>query len=202
MARYTGPKQRLQRRVGEDLDLKTNALKTAKRINIKPGQHGHKRSRRLSDYGVQLQEKQKIKYIYGILEKQLKNVYSQAEQSSLGTGLALLVFLERRLDNVVYRSGWAPTRAAARQLVSHKHIEVNNRKMNVPSYLVKKNDVIKIKKSSLKIPYISEVFNNETYEVPAWLERKHNLAKIVRFPERDEIDAKVDEQLIVEYYSR
>ncbi len=202
MARYTGPKQRLQRRIGEDLGLKTNALKTAKRINIPPGQHGHKRSRRLSDYGVQLKEKQKIKYIYGILEKQLKKTYKKAEKSSLGTGLALLVLLERRLDNVVYRLGWAPTRAAARQLVSHSHVKVNDKKMNIPSYLVKKDDVVELKKSSTNIPAVATVFNNEGYEVSEWLERKHNLAKVLRFPERDEIDGTIDEQLVVEYYSR
>lgn len=202
MARYTGPKQRLQRRIGEDLGLKTNALKTAKRINVRPGQHGHKRTRRLSDYGVQLQEKQKAKYIYGVLEKQLKNIFSKAEQNPLGTGLALLVYLERRLDNVVYRLGWAPTRAAARQLINHNHVQVNNKKMNIPSYLVNIEDIITLKKESIKIPAIEAVFSNEGYDVPQWLERKHNIAKVVRFPEREEIDGKIDEQLIVEYYSR
>lgn len=202
MARYTGPKQRLQRRIGEDLNLKTNALKTAKRINIVPGQHGHKRSRRLSDYGIQLKEKQKVKYIYGVLEKQLKKMFAMAATSPLGTGFALLTFLERRLDNVVYRLGWAPTRAAARQLVNHNHVLVNSKKMNIPSYLVKVEDVIELKKESTNIPAVAAVFNNEGHEVPEWLERKHNLAKVVRFPERDEIDGKIDEQLIVEYYSR
>ncbi len=142
MARYTGPKQRLQRRAGEDLGLKTNALKTAKRINVRPGQHGHKRTRRLSEYGTQLLAKQKVKYIYGLQEKQLKRLYSLAEKSDLSTGQALLINLERRLDNVVYKLGWAPTRAAARQLVSHNHVEVNSKKLNIPSYLVEVGDVI------------------------------------------------------------
>lgn len=202
MARYTGPKQRLQRRIGEDLGLKTNALKTAKRINVVPGLHGHKRARRLSDYGVQLKEKQKAKYIYGVLEKQLKKLFVLAEQSSLGTGTALLVFLERRLDNVVYRLGWAPTRAAARQLVCHNHIQINSTKMNVPSYLVEIGDVIQLKKDSITIPAVASVFNNESYVTPVWLERKYNIATVARFPERAEVAANIDEQLIVEYYSR
>ncbi|HDQ15632.1 MAG TPA: 30S ribosomal protein S4 [Bacteroidetes bacterium] len=202
MARYTGPKQRLQRRIGEDLGLKSNALKTAKRINIKPGQHGHKRSRRLSDYGTQLLAKQRVRYIYGIQEKQLRNLFSLSEKSPMGAGQALLTNLERRLDNVVYRLGWASTRAAARQLVSHNHIQVNNKKMNIPSYLVEKDDVISIKKKSFNIPAVSQVALDESYVVPAWLERKHNLAKVVRFPLREDIAEKIEEQLIVEYYSR
>lgn len=202
MARHTGPKQRLQRQVGEDLGLKTNALKTAKRINVKPGQHGGKRHRRLSDYGVQLQEKQKLKYIYGVLEKQLKKLYHQAESSSLGTGPALLLFLERRLDNVIFRLGWAPTRASARQLVAHGHVIVNDRKMNIPSYRVKEGDMIKLKDKATNIPVVEEGLKDEDYVLPEWLQRKHNVGKVVRLPEKDEVDEKVDIQLIVEYYSR
>ncbi len=202
MARYTGPKQRLQRQVGEDLGLKTNALKTAKRINVRPGQHGNKRRRRLSDYGVQLQEKQKLKYIYGILEKQLRKVYKKAENSSLGTGPALLIFLEQRLDNTLYRLGFAPTRAAARQLVAHCHVQVNGKKMNVPSYSVNKGDVITLKDKATNIPAVKERLEDESYVTPEWLERKHNVGKVVRPPEADEVDEKVDQQLIVEFYSR
>ncbi len=202
MARYTGPKQRLQRQVGEDLGLKTNALKTAKRINVKPGQHGAKRHRRLSDYGLQLQEKQKLKYIYGILEKQLKKLYHQAESSPLGTGPALLAFLERRLDNVVYRLGWAPTRASARQLTAHHHVMVNGKKMSVPSYEVKEGDVIQLKEKATNIPVVAEGLKDDSYNPPEWLERKHNVGKVLRLPEKDEVDEKVDVQLIVEFYSR
>jgi small subunit ribosomal protein S4 len=202
MARYIGPKQRLQRQIGEDLGLKSNALKTAKKINIKPGQHGQRRSRRLSDYGLQLKEKQKVKYLYGVLEKQLKKTYNKAAQSKTGTGFALLQFLERRLDNVLYRLGWTPTRAAARQLVAHGHVQVNGRKMDVPSYLVKVEDVITLKKSATNIPAISVKMADEAYVIPDWLERKYNVGKVVRYPERDEIDEKIDEQLIVEFYSR
>jgi len=202
MARYTGPKQRLQRQIGEDLGLKTNALKTAKRINVRPGQHGLKRRRRLSDYGIQLKEKQKLKFIYGILEKQLKRLYSKAQNSKSGTGPAMLIFLERRLDNVVYRLGWAPTRAAARQLVAHNHVQINNKRMNIPSYLVEINDLVTLKKKATNIPAIAEVMNNETYATPEWLKRKHNIGKVTRFPERDEIKESIEEQLILEYYSR
>ena len=192
MARYTGPKQRLQRQIGEDLGLKTNALKTAKRINVRPGQHGLKRRRRLSDYGIQLKEKQKLKFIYGILEKQLKRLYSKAQNSKSGTGPAMLIFLERRLDNVVYRLGWAPTRAAARQLVAHNHVQINNKRMNIPSYLVEINDLLTLKKKATNIPAIAEVMNNETYATPEWLERKHNIGKVTRFPERDEIKENIE----------
>ena len=202
MARYTGPKQRLQRHIGEDLALKTNALKTAKRINVKPGQHGHKRTRKLSDYGLQLLAKQRVKFIYGVLEKQLKRLYTQAARSSQGTGKALLINLERRLDNVVYRLGWAPTRACARQLVGHNHVLVNNKKMNIPSYQVKMGDVISLKKKTTSIPTIASLLGDDNFAVPEWMERKHNVAKIVRLPERNEISEKIEEQLIVEFYSR
>jgi len=202
MARYTGPKQRLQRRIGEDLGLKTNALKTAKRINIRPGQHGHKRTRRISEYGIQLQAKQRVKYIYGILEKQLRQLFEKSKSSSVSTGQALLINLECRLDNVVYRLGWASTRAAARQLVNHNHILVNDNKMNIPSYSVKEGDLIKIKKESLNIPAVSQVMTDESFVVPEWLERKHNIAKVVKLPQREDITEKIEEQLIVEFYSR
>ncbi len=202
MARYTGPKQRLQRRIGEDLGLKTNALKTAKRINVRPGQHGHKRTRRVSEYGTQLQAKQRVKYIYGILEKQLRKLFELSKSSSMSTGQALLINLECRLDNVVYRLGWASTRAAARQLVSHNHILVNDKKMNIPSYSVKEGDLIKIKKDSLNIPAVSQVMTDESFVVPEWLDRKHNIAKVVKLPQRENITEKIEEQLIVEFYSR
>lgn len=140
MARHIGPKQKLQRQIGEDLGLKTNALKTARRLATRPGQHGAKGRRKLSNYGVQLKEKQKLKYIYGILEKQLRATYEEASKNPAATGTAMLSFLERRLDNVVYRLGFAPTRAAARQLVNHDHFTVNGKKMNIPSYRVKVGD--------------------------------------------------------------
>ena len=136
MSRYTGPKNKLARKVGEDLGLRSNAVKVAKRLSLRPGQHGAKGRRKVSDYGVQLKEKQKMKYMYGVTEKQLRGLYSEAANSTLATGEQLLSFLERRLDNVIYRLGWAPTRASARQLVAHGHVSVEGKKVTIPSYRV------------------------------------------------------------------
>jgi small subunit ribosomal protein S4 len=202
MARYTGPKNKLARQVGEDLSLKTNALKVAKRINIRPGQHGVKGRRKLSDYGQQLKEKQKVKYLYGVLEKQLHKAYLEAEKDVTATGAALLSLLERRLDNVVFRIGWAPTRAAARQLVAHGHVTVNGKRMDIPSYRVGVNDVVVLKEGATKIPVVSDLLKEEIANIPAWLERKGPAGKIVRLPERDDVAEPVEEQLIVEFYSR
>jgi small subunit ribosomal protein S4 len=201
MARYSGPKNKMQRRIGEDLGLKTNALKTARRIKIRPGQHGAKSRRKLSDYGVQLQEKQKVKYIYGILEKQLHRLYKEASKNPTATGSALLSLLERRLDNTIYRLGWAPTRAAARQLVAHNHVMVNDKKMNIPSYQVKVSDVISLKTKSAKIPAIADAMKREI-ATPEWLEVKGTVGKVVQLPRRDDVTENIEEQLIVEYYSR
>lgn len=202
MARYNGPKNKLARKVGVDLGLKTNAVKVARRLMMRPGQHGTKRRRKLSDFGLQLREKQKVKYLYGILEKQLRRLYSQASKNPTATGGALLSLLERRLDNVVYRAGFAPTRAAARQLVSHNHVTVNQSKMNIPSYQVKVGDLITLKPKATKIPVTAELLKEQTTALVAWLERKQHVVKVARLPERDDITDQVEEQLIVEYYSR
>ncbi len=202
MARHTGPKNKLQRRIGEDLGLKTNALKVAKRIRVRPGQHGHRMVRKLSNYGVQLKEKKKIQYIYGILAKQLRRLYQDASHDPTATGEALLSLLERRLDNVVYRLGFAPTRAAARQLVTHNHVLVNNKKMNIPSYRVQEKDVISLKKKALKIPAVKQTMENEGIEIPVWLERKAHIGTVKALPEREHIQERIDEQLVVEFYSR
>jgi small subunit ribosomal protein S4 len=201
MARHSGPKQRLQRQIGEDLGLKTNALKVARRIHVRPGQHGTKR-RKLSDYGIQLKEKQKVKYLYGVLEKQLQRLYSLASKNPLATGEAMLSLLERRLDNVIYRLRLSPTRAAARQMVVHDHVLVNDKRMNVPSYPVKVNDIIRLKDQAAKIPVVAELLQEEKPVIPGWLERKATVAKVKRLPERDDITETIDEQLIVEFYSR
>lgn len=201
MARYTGPKNKLARKVGVDLNLKTNPLKVARRLMSRPGQHGLKGRRKLSDYGVQLKEKQKVKYLYGILENQLRRLYKDASKNPTATGAALLSLLERRLDNVVYRLHWAPTRAAARQLVSHGHIRVNNKKMTVPSYRVQVEDVLSIRERSLKIPQLAEAVKENESTVP-WLEKKKAVAKIARLPERADVTEGIEEQLIVEFYSR
>ena len=202
MARYTGPRNKLARKIGEDLGLKSNPLKVARRLTIRPGQHGAKSRRKLSDYGVQLQEKQKVKFIYGILEKYLRRVYADASKNPTATGAALLSLLERRLDNVVYRLGWANTRAAARQLVSHGHLQVNGKKMNVPSYRVQVHDVIALTNKGMKIPAVSEAVKAETDVSPAWLSSKSGVGKVERLPERNDIAETIEEQLIVEYYSR
>lgn len=202
MARQTGPKQRLQRQVGEDLGLKTNALKTAKRITMRPGQHGAKGHRKLSNFGTQLKEKQKVKYMYGIMEKQLRKLYEEASKNPTATGSALLSLLERRLDNVLYRMGFAPTRAAARQLVNHGHVTVNDKKMSIPSYKVKVSDVIVLKSKSSKIPVVAETMKEKANSAPAWLDVKATLAKVTRLPEREDLKENIEEQLIVEYYSR
>lgn len=202
MARYIGPKQRLQRKLGEDLGLKTNAVKVARRLAVGPGQHGHKGHRKLSDYGQQLKEKQKLRITYGVMEKQMLKYYNIATKTPASTGTALLKLLERRLDNVVYRLGFVPTRAAARQLVAHNHVKLNGKKAAVPSILVKIGDVVSLKDKTLKIPIVVKMLEDKNKNIPVWLERAGNSGKIVRFPERDEINTIVNEQLIVEYYSR
>jgi len=201
MARQTGPKNKLTRKIGEDLGLKSNPLKVARRLSIRPGQHGSRGRRKLSDYGVQLMEKQKLKYLYGILEKQLRKLYEEASKDPAATGSALLSRLERRLDNVVYRAGWAPTRAAARQIVNHGHVKVNQNKMNIASYRVQVDDIITISSTALKIPAVAELVKSEITP-PDWIQKKQGVAKIARLPERDEIVEAVQEQLIIEYYSR
>ncbi len=201
MARYVGPKQRLQRQIGEDLGLKTNALKTARRLANRPGQHGAKGRRKISNYGVQLKEKQKLKYIYGLLEKQLRAVYEEASKNPAATGTAMLSFLERRLDNVVYRLGWAPTRASARQLVNHDHFTVNGKRMNIPSYKVNVGDILTMKAKTAKIPVVAEMMKQEAI-LPVWLEAKNGAAHVTKLPVREDVTEKVEEQLIVEYYNR
>jgi small subunit ribosomal protein S4 len=202
MARHSGPKQKLQRQIGEDLGLKTNALKTARRLAVRPGQHGVKTHRKMSDYALQLREKQKLKYIYGLLERQLRKIFEQASKNPAATGTALLSLLERRLDNVVYRAGFALTRASARQFVGHDHYLVNGKKMNIPSYSVRVGDVITMKKSkTAKIPQVATAMEEER-PIPNWLEVKGTSIKIAKLPVREDIVEKIDEQLIVEYYNR
>lgn len=202
MARYIGPKNKLARKIGEDLGLKTNAMKVAKRITIRPGQHGAKGRRKVSDYGQQLKEKQKVKIMYGVMERQLEKLYAVAVKNPTATGATLLSLLERRLDNVIFRMGWAPTRAAARQIVNHGHVMVNGKKMSIPSYQVLLNDVIVLKESATKIPVVSDLLKDEPATRPVWLDKKGPAGKIVRLPIREDINEAIDEQLIVEYYSR
>jgi len=202
MSRYTGAKLKLARKVGEDLGLKSNAAKTAKRIGVRPGQHGAKMRKKLSDFGVQLREKQRVKFTYGITEKQLERLFAEASKNPTATGDALLGLLERRLDNVIFRLGWTLTRAAARQLVAHSHVRVNDKKMNIASYRCNVTDVITLTNKGASIPSISEAIKADAAQVPVWLTAKQGTAQIKQLPERADITESLTMQLVVEYYSR
>lgn len=207
MARYTGPKNRLARREGADLELKTPGSKShaslLRRLNIPPGQHGPKGTRRKpSDYSFQLREKQKAKRYYGILEKQFRNYFNKAIKVKGNTGETLLVQLETRLDNVAYRLNLAPTRNAARQMINHGHILVNNQKVTIPSYQTNANEVISLTPKGLNIPSVKKVLEEKNPVLPTWLERKGAVGRVIKSPQRSEIKLDIDEQLIVEYYSR
>lgn len=203
MARYTGPKNRIARREGANLGLKSGlAQKLERRLKILPGQHGKKGKKKTSDYGLQLREKQKLKAIYQILEKQFRKYFAMAAKTKSATGETLLQLLERRLDNVVFRLGFAPTRAFARQTVSHNHIFVNGKKVNIPSFFVKENDVITIDTKMMNNPDTKKLLEDKNMIIPQWLERKAAAGKIIKFPERKDLDLDINEQLIVEFYSR
>lgn len=202
MARYTEPRVKLMRKVSTDVGLKANPLKTGRRISILPGFHGRKGRRKLSDYGTQLLEKQKVRIMYGILEKQFHNYFIKASHNSAATGVGLLMLLERRLDNVVYRLGLAPTRAAARQLVNHGNVKVNDKKVSIASYQVVVGDEISLTDRAKHIPYISELLSEKNPVVPGWMARKQVSGKITRLPEREDIPEQINEQLIVEFYSK
>jgi len=199
MARYTGPKDRLSRR--ESFDLFGKGAKLT-RLNIPPGMHGPKGTRGSSQYGKQLREKQKVKRIYGILEKQFKKYVTIALRTKGNTGERLLTLLERRLDNVVYRLGFAPTRPAARQVVSHRHILVDGKKTNIPSYQLEVGQTVTLTTKGMKIPSTAKLLKEKSVKIPGWLERKAAVGKIVREPKRDDINEPISEQDIVEFYSR
>ena len=206
MARYTGPKNRLARREGMDLGLKTIGshahASMLKRLTIIPGQHGVKGRRKTTGYGIQLREKQKVKRIYGLLEKQFRKMFSQAKKWKGNTGEKLIEFLERRLDNVLVRMNIAPTRASARQCVSHGHVLVNGKKLNIPSYRVEVDDVITLDSTGMEIPAIKKLMDEKSPIMAAWVERKGPAGRIVRLPERADVSEDIAEQLIVEFYSR
>lgn len=199
MARYTGPKDRLSRREGIDLFGKGTKLT---RINVPPGIHGPRGFRSRSQYGKQLREKQKVKRMYGLLEKQFKNYVQKALKSKGNTGEVLLTLLEMRLDNVVYRLGFAPTRSAARQLVSHKQVSVNVKKVNIPSYQLKVGDTIVLSSKAHRIPYIKKLFESDDKKVPPWLKKKAAAGKVASLPKREDVTEPISEQDIVEFYSR
>ena len=202
MSRYTGPKTKISRRFGEDLSLKTNAAKTARRLAQAPGQHGAKMRRKMSQYGIQLKEKQKVRAIFGVSEKQLTRLYQEATTKDTNTGMTLLSFLERRLDNVLYRAGFAPTRAAARQLVNHAHFDVNGHKMDIPSYRVQVGDIVTVRKNSASIKVISDAIKDNDKTDLGWLKIKSGVIKVDSLPARENTTEHIDEQQIVEYYSR
>jgi small subunit ribosomal protein S4 len=208
LARYLEASCRLCRREGMQLYLKGDRCYTDKcaieRRHYPPGQHGQRRSK-LSDYGTQLREKQKVKRIYGVLEKQFSGYFEKAERQKGVTGTNLLVLLERRLDNIVYRLGFANSRAQARQLVRHNLILVNDAKVNLPSFLVRTGDVIQVTEKGRKLAMVLDAMEAVARRgTPAWLEFNKDEAKgrVVMFPEREEITMPIQEHLIVELYSK
>ncbi len=208
MARYTGPTCKLARREGMDLGLKSPArgLESKCKLNQPPGQHGDSRRQRLSDYALQLREKQKVRRMYGVLERQFRNYYKEAARRKGATGENLLQLLESRLDNVVYRMGFAVTRAQARQLVSHKSIEVNGQVVNIPSAQIKPEDTVSVREKSRNQLRIKEALTmaRELDTVPAWIEVDFDKMSGVfkAAPERDDLPPDINESLIVELYSK
>jgi small subunit ribosomal protein S4 len=202
MARYTGPKSRIARKFGEPI---FGPDKVLEKKNYPPGFHGlASRRRKKSEYGLQLREKQKAKYMYGVLEKQFSNLFEKASASKGVTGEVLLQLLEARLDNVVFRLGIAPTRSAARQLVSHKHITVNGAVVNIPSYHLRAGEVVGVREKSKSLEVITASLNSRRHSKFAWLEwdSAQLTGKFLARPERAEIPENIKEQLIVELYSK
>jgi small subunit ribosomal protein S4 len=207
VARYLGPKAKLSRREGTDLFLKSarRAISDKSKFESKPGQHGRTSGSRTSDFGLQLREKQKVKRMYGVLERQFRRYFAEAERRKGNTGTTLLLLLESRLDNVVYRMGFGSTRAEARQLVSHQGITVNGNVVNIASYSVKVGDVVAVREKSKKqLRVIDALKLAESVGLPAWV--KVDATKLegvfTKAPDRDEFGAEINESLIVELYSR
>ena len=207
MARYLGPKAKLSRREGTDLFLKSarRSLSDKAKFDSKPGQHGRTSGQRTSDFGLQLREKQKVKRMYGVLERQFRRYFAEADRQKGNTGANLLFILESRLDNVVYRMGFGSTRAEARQLVSHKAITINGKSVNIPSCMVKTGDVIAVREKSKKQNRVGEALQlAQQVGLPAWVDVNADKAEGVfkKVPDRDEFAADINESLIVELYSR
>ena len=201
MARYTGPKTRIARKFGDAI---YGPDKSFERKKNPPGQHGANRRRKTSEYGIQLKEKQKAKYTYGVLERQFANLFDKASRSKGITGEVLLQLLESRLDNVVFRLGIAPTRRAARQLVSHKHIMVNGNLVNIPSYQLKAGDIVTVRERSKSLETIAEALSGFNHTKYSWLEWEEDTTggKFLNVPLREDIPENIKEQLIVELYSK
>jgi small subunit ribosomal protein S4 len=200
MARYTGPKHRLARKEGVNL-LDKSSQSLLRRLSVPPGVHGKKRKRRLSEYGLQLREKQKAKTTYGLLEKQFKKIVHTVQKEKGDTKELIVSLLETRLDNLVYRLGFAKTRYMARQIVSHGHVLVNGKKLTIPSYQANVNDVITISEKMQKNPVILELNKEEVVILP-FLKRQGFIGKLERAPKIDDVQVPFDLQLIIEYYSR
>ena len=205
MAKVTTPKGKLVRKFGENIFGNPKYDKLLNRKPYAPGQHGQGRRPKLSNYGVQLQEKQKIKFMYGLLEKQFKLTFEKADKMAGETGTNMLQLLESRLDNVIYRLGFSPSRPSGRQLVNHKHFTVNNQVVNIPSYLVKPGDIIEVRTKSKKMDIILESMRRIKGDMDlSWL--NINKAKMkgtfISVPDRDEMQLTVNEQLVVELYSK
>ena len=201
MARYTGPKSKIARRFGEAI---FGPDKVLSKRNFPPGQHGNNRRRKTSEYGVMLAEKQKAKYTYGVLEKQFRNMFEKAARTNGITGEILLQNLECRLDNIVFRLGIAPTRAAARQLVSHRHIVVDGKVVGIPSFSVKPGQIVGVREKSKSLEVIADAlagFNHSKYPWIEWDEQQ-KAGKFLHRPERADIPEPIKEQLIVELYSK
>ena len=201
MARYIGPKSKIARKFGEPI---FGPDKVLSKKNYPPGQHGNSRRRKTSEYGIQLREKQRAKYTYGVLEKQFRLTFDRAARSRGITGEVLLQMLESRLDNIVFRLGIAPTRAAARQLVTHRHIVVNGKVLNIPSYTVKPGDVVGVREKSKSMEVVVNALSGFNHSKYPWLEwDKVTLSgKMLHEPERADIPESIKEQLIVELYSK
>lgn len=201
MARYTGPKSKIARKFGEPIFGEDKVLQ---RRNYPPGQHGQNRRRKSSEYGTQLREKQKVKYTYGVLERQFRNLFDKASRMKGITGEILIQLLESRLDNVVYRLGIAPTRAAARQIVLHRHIVVNGKVVNIPSYQVQPGDIVGVRERAKSLEVIQDNlagFNHSKYPWIEWDEPSKS-GKFLHVPAREDVPENIREQLIVELYSK
>ena len=201
MARYIGPKSKIARKFGEAI---FGPDKVLSKKNYPPGQHGNNRRKKTSEYGIQLREKQKAKYTYGVLEKQFRNMYEKAQSKPGVTGVILLQLLESRLDNIVYRLGFAPTRAGARQLVSHKHITVDGKVVNIASYHVRPGQVVAVREKNKSMEVILESLNGFKHSKYPWIEWNESAlaGTYIHIPERDDIPENIKEQLIVELYSK
>lgn len=205
--RYTGPKNKIARRESTDLGLKTLGSKShgtmLKKLNLMPGQHATKFRRKLSEHARQLREKQKLRYAFGLTEKQLKSYFVIASKKEENTSIYMCELLEKRLDNILYRMGFAPTRAAARQLITHGHVNVNGSKLSIPSYLVRVGESIELdEKKVANIPYIMQFREQSNSIIPEWLKVSKNSGKLIEEPKSLIIDQQINMRLVIEFYSR